>query len=166
MIQWIPQLDAMPGLPIKSPVTGDIMPLTSHPELLFNANVLPQALCIKLQHGTLVAPFAGSYSSTLLDGRRLRFKHKSGLTMQLDLADRKTYRHGVAIRHLVNSGQQVHAGQAVIRLDLQLLQHSNADWAVLTVLPHSAINAVFSAERFVTAAEDTAFTIQLKNHAL
>jgi sugar PTS system EIIA component len=139
------------------------MPLSMHPDLLYNTNVLPQALCIKLQHGTLVSPFSCQFNCQLLSGRRLSFKHNSGLTVQLDLPATITQASGSAVRPLVASGQNVHAGQAVMKLDLQLIGADQGLFAVLMVLPHPVISNVFSVERFVDAAQDSAIIIQIKN---
>ncbi|MDP5144690.1 PTS glucose transporter subunit IIA [Rheinheimera baltica] len=163
MIQWLPYLDATLGLAIKSPATGQIKPVTTHSDLLYNANVLPQALCIDLQHGTLVSPFSGHFTNSLHGGRRLTFKHKSGLTLQIDLMVSQNISPSMAIKQLVGSGQAVQQGQTVLRLDLQLLQNSDECKAVLSVLPHPAIAAVYSSEYFVEASNDNAFVIQLKN---
>lgn len=164
MINWQEQYTAVvPGLAIKSPASGIILPLHAHPDPLYNTNVLPQALCMKLQHDTLVAPFAGLYNSSLLFGRRLSFRHKTGLTLQLDLPEDKSLKHGGAIKHLVNDGSQVIAGQPVLRLDPKLLQADGVYMLVLMLLQHPAISTVLSAERFVAAGQDTLFTIQLKN---
>jgi sugar PTS system EIIA component len=163
MIHWLPHLNDITGLQIKSPATGIIAPLNTHADLLYNANVLEQALCIKLQHGTLVSPFHGCFNSLLSGGHRVSIKHQSGLTMLIDLPDITTLTNGNLAKSLVRSGQVVRAGQPIIQLDLQLLQANDDKVVVLILMPHPAITAVFSAERFVDAAQDSAIIIQLKN---
>ena len=163
MIHWQEQYNAkMPGLTINSPASGIILPLHAHTDLLYNTTVLTQAICIKLTHGTLIAPFAGVYERSLLAGRRLSFRHKSGLTLQLDLPEDSSLQHGEAIKSLVHDGEQVISGQPVLRLDPKLLQAETGYLVVLMVLPHPAILAVFSAERFVAAGLDAVFTLQMK----
>lgn len=154
------------GLAVKSPASGFIQPLQYHTDPLYRANVLPQTLCMKLQHDTLVAPFAGFYDSCLQNGRRLSFRHKTGLTLQLDLPQNKEPGRGWAIKPLVFSQKQVKATQPILRLDPKLLQDTEGYLIVLTILPHPAISAVFSTERFVEAGLDNLFTIQLKNKQL
>lgn len=163
MIHWLPQLTAASGLPIKSPVSGAITALNAHPQLCYNADVLPQAVCIILQHGTLCAPFTGQYSSSLHGGRRLSFKHQGGLKLQLDLPEAVNENNGTAVKHLVRCGQTVQAGQPVMKLDLQLLPADSGRMAVLMIAPHPAITSVISTARYVEAVHDTAFIIQLKN---
>lgn len=162
MINWLSSGENPAGFQLKSPVSGMIKPLTSHSELIYNANVLPQALCAELQQGTLVAPFTCHYDTALLGSRRLIFKHKSGLTLHVDFAFSSNTNPALAMKQLVAPGTMVSAGQAVIRLDMQRLNPLTDLQLVLMVLPHPAINAVFSCERFVQAGQDTLFTIQLK----
>ena len=162
MINWLSPGENLAGFQLKSPVSGMIKPLTSHSELIYNANVLPQALCVELQQGTLIAPFSCHYDTALLGSRRLIFKHKSGLTLQVDLAPSTDIVPAQAIKHLVSPRTMVSAGQAIIRLDMQQLSPLTDLQLVVMVLPHPVINAVFSCERYVEAGQDTLFTIQLK----
>lgn len=155
MLTWLPQVEVNNGVALNSPATGQLLPVSAHPDLLYNTNVLTHALCIKLQHGTLRSPFNGVYDCRLLAGCRLRFRHSSGVTMQLDLplppAQKNTY------SCVVLSGSKVTAGQAVMEVDLQM---PGDCYAALMLLPHPAINAASSCSRFVEAAKDTAFIIQ------
>jgi PTS system glucose-specific IIA component len=164
LLTWLPQLTGLDGIAVKSPATGMVLPLSAHPDLLYNANVLALALCIKLQHGTLTAPFAGHYSACLQSNRRLRFRHSSGLTAQLDLPHSVTNSNGKGMITLTHTDSMVRAGQPVVKLDLQYLQNDNSScYAVLMLLPHPAIQNVFCAEHYVEAASDTAIIIQLNN---
>lgn len=163
MLTWLPQLTGLDGIAVKSPASGMISPLSVHPDLLYNANVLALALCIKLQHGTLVAPFAGHYSACLQSNRRLRFRHSSGLTAQLDLPRSLANCNGKGVITLTPPGSMVRSGQPVVKLDLQSLQGDSGCYAVLMLLPHPAIQNAFCAARYVGAAEDTAVIIQLNN---
>lgn len=163
MIQWLPQLSDISGLAIRSPVTGLIMPLHDHYDPLYSNNILPLALCIKLENGTVYAPFNCEYSYCLMSGRRLRFKHQSGLILQIDLPGISDAVNDNSIVHLTSGNIRVSAGQAVVKLDLQQLVGNNCNYAVLMILPHPIIASVSSSERFVDAVSDTAITIQLKS---
>lgn len=156
MLTWLPDLSSISGLTLNSPASGQLLPLSAHPDLLYNSNVLTDALCIKLQQGTLRAPFNGQYDSRLLNGRRLRFRHSSGLTMQLDLPINKATL-AYPYRHEVGSGCEVTVGQQILSLDLQALQEC---YAVLMLLPNPAILASYSCSKYVEASVDTAIIIQ------
>ncbi|MBZ9613561.1 PTS glucose transporter subunit IIA [Rheinheimera maricola] len=160
MLTWLPQLSGIHGSVIKSPVTGMVMPLTEHPDLLYNSNVLTLALCIKLQHGTLKAPFSGVFDRQLLGGRRLRFKHNSGLVIQLDIPLDADMTNGKSVNHLVKSGATIRSGESVMSLDIRAYGNCHV---VLMILPHPAITHAFSARRHVEALNDAALIIQTGN---
>lgn len=162
MLNWLTQLHEIAGIAIKSPASGTLLPISSHPELLYNSGILQHALCIKLQQCLVTAPFNSHYQSSLNGRRRLRFKHNSGLTLQLELPSSIVARFGQGIEFLATSGQQLSAGQPVLRLDPHYLQSGLDCYAALMILPHPAIEAIFCMQRYVTAATDTAFIIQLK----
>jgi len=163
MIQWLSQLSDISGLAISSPATGLIKPLVEHPDPIYSSNILPQAICIKLQQGLLYAPFNCQYSSHLFCGRRLRFKHQNGLSLQLDLPQLTLEEANHTIKQLVSNNSQVKAGQPIVRLDLQHFAHSASTYAVLMLLPHPAVTAVFSSERHVDAVKDNVMIIQIKS---
>lgn len=163
MLNWLTQLSEMQGVAVKSPACGMLLPMTAHPERLYNSGILQLALCIKLQQGTVVAPFNSLYQCSLNGRRRLSFNHSSGLTLQLDLPSSVIAGLGQGIEHLADSGQQLSAGQPVLKLDPYYLQAEHGCYAALMILPHPAIEAIFSMQRYVTAATDTAIIIQLKN---
>ncbi|HEY0924761.1 PTS glucose transporter subunit IIA [Rheinheimera pacifica] len=163
MLNWLAQLNEIEGVAIKSPACGTLLPISSHPELLYNSGIMQQALCIKLQQGTVVAPFNSLYQCCLNGRRRLRFKHSSGLTLQLDLSSHLIADCSQGIEHLAGSNQQLRAGQPVLRLDPHYLQASQGCYAALMILPHPAIEAIFCMQRYIAAAADTAIIIQLKN---
>lgn len=166
MINWQEQHLTTAGIAIKSPVTGDIMPLSAHSDPLYHSNVLSYALCIKPKSDTLLAPFHCSYSSCLYFSRRLIFKHKTGLTLQVDLPDVLQHGQNKSARTLSQPGSNVATGQPILRLAPQVLQNSSTDLLTLMIVPNPAIAEVFSIERFVEAGRDTVFTIQLKNKKL
>lgn len=164
LLNWLAQLsDITEGVAVKSPVCGNLLPINVHPERLYNSAGPAQALCIKLQQGVVMAPFNCLYQCSLNGRRRLRFKHSSGLTIQLDLPSGVTAAFGQGIEYLAGSGQQLRAGQPVLKLDPRYLQADQGCYATLMILPHPAIEAIFSMQRYVTAATDTAIIIQLKN---
>ncbi|MCS4307621.1 phosphotransferase system IIA component [Rheinheimera pacifica] len=163
MLNWLTQLNEIEGIAVKSPACGTLLPISSHPELLYNSGIVQQALCIKLQQNTVVAPFNSLYQCSLNGRRRLRFKHSSGLTLQLDFPSSVMSGLGKGIEYLADSEQLLSAGQPVLRLDPHYLQAGQGCYAALMVLPHPAIEAIFCMQRYVAAATDIAIIIQLKN---
>ncbi|MGI5309482.1 PTS glucose transporter subunit IIA [Rheinheimera sp. WS51] len=159
-LQWLPHLRETRGIGIKSPVGGDICSLTEHPDPLYSAMYLEQALCIKLQQTSIKAPFKGNLSFSLQGNRRLCFKHKSGISVQLDLPLALFEQHANALRRLSISPLEVTAGQEVIYIEPHWLNSQQPLYCTLALLPHPMIKALFCSERRVIAAQNAVMIIQ------
>lgn len=160
VLQWLPQLTNIRGIGIKSPISGDILPLSEHPDPLYHSLLLEQALCIKLHQGTIKAPFQGKLDACLQGNRRLRFTHKSGVSIQLDLPLALFAQHAKAIRRLTIGPIDVAAGQEIMQIAQYWLHLHQPIYCVLTLMPHPLIKALFCSKRRVIAAHTAAFIIQ------
>lgn len=159
-LQWLPQLGDIRGIGIKSPISGDILSLKAHPDFLYHSMVLDQALCIKLHQGVIKAPFTGKLTFYLHGNRRLRFTHKSGISVQLDLPLALFSAQSTAIRRLSIAAIDVAAGQEIMQIEPHWLNSQHPLYCVLMILPHPMIKALFSSERRVFAAHNAAIIIQ------
>ncbi|CAM3867926.1 PTS glucose transporter subunit IIA [Rheinheimera salexigens] len=159
-LQWLPQLRDIRGIGIKSPISGDIFPLTEHADPLYHSMLLDQALCIKLHQGTIKAPFTGKFTACLDGNRRLRFTHKSGVILQLDLPFALFEQHTKAIRRLTITAIDIEAGQDILQIEQHWLHSHQPIFCVLMLLPHPMIKALFSSQRKVIAAHNAAIIIQ------
>ncbi len=163
MIIWHSALNDNDGIAVKSPASGYILPVTEHPDRLYNASALPAALCIEVKQGTVVAPFNGECHFSLHNNRRITFKHQSALTLVLELSSELCQHRGT--RTMVQHGSSVRTGQPVLSAELPA-GHSTACYAVAMLLPHPAVTDIFASRRFVTAGADTMIILQLKNKTL
>ncbi|WNO60820.1 PTS glucose transporter subunit IIA [Rheinheimera sp. MMS21-TC3] len=159
-LQWLPQLGDIRGIGIKSPVSGDILPLKAHPDFLYHSMLLDQALCIKLHQGVIKAPFKAKLTAYLHGNRRIRFTHKSGISVQLDLPLALFTQHAKAIRRLSISAIDVDAGQEIIQIEQHWFNSQQPLYCVLMILPHPIIKALFCCERRVLAAHNAAVIVQ------
>ena len=151
MIRWQSSLNGEIGISIKSPLTGHVLPITSHPDLLYNTNILPAALCIELTHGTLLAPFSGSCEFSLLGERRVTMKHRSGLGVVIDLSpltDSKPF----AVRRL-DTRSTISTGQPIATFDVSARGRQKYYAAVMLILP-GGVSEILACERSVTAGVD------------
>jgi phosphotransferase system IIA component len=159
-LQWLPQLENLRGIAIKSPISGEVLPLTKHPDPLYHSMLLDQALCIKLHQGTIRAPYKGKFDASLQGNRRLRFIHKSGICMQLDLPLTMFEQHAKAIRRLTMTPVDVEAGQEVMQIAPYWLHSQQPLYCVVMLLPHPLIKALFCTQQRVIAAHTAAIIIQ------
>lgn len=164
MISWQQDWRKITGAPIKSPFTGAVLPAEQHPEPLYQQNLLPVAITAKLQHGLIVAPFAGLFTTQLDTERRLIIRHASGLRLLLELPANIIDLQGRGLHWLSSRQLQVNAGQPLLQLDLAFLElelELDALYCALVLdLPKPAESKVFCRQAKVNAAQDPLFIIQ------
>lgn len=157
MITWQNTLSSSDGVIITSPLSGQVLPVTSHPDLLYNANVLPAALCIQLTQGTLLAPFNGECEFSLQYNRRISIKHRSGLILQVEFSNELCAQQHMRRQH-TNTGPVV-AGQPLLTFELSLVKHHNS-YAVVMLYPDNTIAEIRACQRQVIAGADPLLALQ------
>lgn len=156
MIRWQSSLSCQNGIPIKSPLTGFVLPISSHPDLLYNSNVLPSALCIQMTQGTLLAPFSGRFGFSLLGNRRITMKHQTGLGMVIDL---KSSAENDAFTIMpLKSENEMKAGQPLATFDLSGRRRHKHYAAVMLMCP-AGVSEIVACQRSVTAGTDPLFIL-------
>ncbi|MEH8018326.1 PTS glucose transporter subunit IIA [Rheinheimera muenzenbergensis] len=156
MITWHSTLSTGDGIAISSPLTGYVLPITSHPDLLYNANVLTAALCIQLTQGTLLAPFNGVCELSLLYHRRITIKHRSGLTLAIELGCEM---HSRNIAQWQTNVFNVVAGQPILAFDLPANRRQK-NYATVMISPPQSVNEISTSQRAVTAGVDALLVLQ------
>lgn len=151
MITWHNTLSCSDGVNITSPLSGYVLPVTSHPDLLYNTNVLPAALCIQLTQGTLIAPFNGVCDFSLQYNRRVSIKHRSGLTLLVELSNELCEK--LPMRLLQTDNGNVVAGQQLLNVELPIHKLHNS-YAVVMLYPNNNIAEISACQRQVIAGKD------------
>lgn len=164
-LHWVDTPPDNQTVTIKSPVTGQLQPVLGHPDPLYNSGIMSQAASVELQQGTVRAPFSGHYSYDLSVGRRLRFKHTSGLILQLELPLWIADLYSTGIAYLATSGTSVTQGQAVLQLDLQRLRQQHEVICAIFLNNHPAIKQLYAQSRWLQAVKDTLFWVTLDSQA-
>ncbi|CAM5190539.1 PTS glucose transporter subunit IIA [Alishewanella longhuensis] len=162
-IIWQQDWTKLQGFIVKSPCTGQLMPISEHPQPLYYQAILPNTLSCKLQHGTIYTPFNAEFSTARDVDRRLIFKHQSGLSLTLDLPVALRTLQGKGMHWLSRSGQQLTAGTPVLQLDLPYLQLLLDDiYCLATIAGSARLDKIYSRKAQVNANEDALFVLQLK----
>lgn len=163
-IIWQQDWTKLQGFIVKSPFSGQIMPLNEHPLPLYAQDILKNTLACRLQQGTLYAPFNAQLSTSRDVNRRLVFKHQSGLTLTLDLPVSLRNLNGKGMHWLSHSGMQVAAGKPVLQLDLPYLQIQLDDiYCLATITGSARLDKIYSRRAQVNANTDAIFVLQLKS---
>lgn len=160
MITWRSSLPHNESVCIKSPLSGNVLPVTSHPDLLYNANVLPTALCIKLSQGKLLSPFSGVCTFSLQYNRRICIKHRSGLILQIEFCA-TLFAQNSKQKQFIGAGNVI-AGQQLMSFELPSNQH-NACYAVIMLSNHPSASEIWACQRQVIAGIDPLLFIEQNN---
>jgi len=162
MLHWTEQLPRTADtILLKSPVTGQVLPLSEHPEPLYHNGILPLAVCIRLEHGIITAPFNCLFSRRLNNGRRLSFRHHSGFTLQLELPQEIATFHGAGLISYVETPAEVKAQQQVMQLDLQRFRQQGQLYAIVMPEPFPRLHTAHCRQRKVLAGQDILYSLEL-----
>lgn len=157
MIEWHSAISNSEGIAVKSPVSGYVMPMTAHPDPVYQHAPAQNGCCIALAQGLVTAPFHASCQLSLLHNRRLRFTHKSGLTLVVEFVpalftDR-------IVTSYINKNCQVKAGQPVLQIGPQSSLSDKA-FAIVMLATPEAVTKALACERFVETGKDSLFILQ------
>lgn len=160
-IIWQQDWTKIQGFVIKSPFSGQILPVEMHPEPRFSQNILPKSLCGKLEQGIFYAPFNSHFTTQLDTERRLCFMHRSGLTLTLELPVALRKLNGKGMHWLIQPNQDVKAGTAILQLDLPFLQLAVQElFCVVTLSLPVELDKIYSRRAKVSANQDPIFVLQ------
>ncbi|MCB5227510.1 PTS glucose transporter subunit IIA [Alishewanella sp. 16-MA] len=163
VIIWQQDWTTLEGFIIKSPFSGQVLPISMHPELLYQQDIFPATLCCKLQQGTLYAPFSGHFTTARAGERRLIFTHTSGLTLTVDLPFAISIDHGKGLHWLCRAPREVKAGTPILQIDLAYWQLVLDElYCVASLSLPSKLDKLLSRQAQVLANQDPLFVLQFK----
>ena len=108
-------------LQLLAPLSGVLMPLEQVPDPVFSARVIGDGLCIDPTSQTLCAPLAGVISNLQQSGHALSITNNNGVQVLMHIGLDTVNLGGKGFTQLVQEGQQVEAGQALIEFDADYL---------------------------------------------
>ena len=126
---------------LLAPLSGVLMALDSVPDPVFASRLIGDGLCIDPTSQVLCAPLAGVISNLQHTGHAISITHADGVQVLLHIGLDTVNLGGKGFTALVEEGQQVSAGQALIELD--------ADYIALHARSLLTLMLVVSGEPFV-----------------
>ena len=106
-----------PQLVLLAPLSGVPMALDNVPDPVFASRLIGDGLCIDPTSQVLCAPMAGVVSNLQHTGHAISITHDSGVQVLLHIGLDTVNLGGKGFTPLVEAGQQVAAGQALIEFD-------------------------------------------------
>ncbi|KPG94073.1 PTS mannose transporter subunit IIC [Pseudomonas sp. RIT-PI-q] len=108
-------------LQLLAPLSGVLMPLDLVPDPVFSSRVIGDGLCIDPTSQTLCAPLAGVISNVQASGHAVSITDDNGVQVLMHIGLDTVNLAGKGFTRLVEEGQRVEAGQALIEFDADYL---------------------------------------------
>ncbi|VVP66648.1 hypothetical protein PS914_00383 [Pseudomonas fluorescens] len=134
-------------LQLLAPLSGVLMPLDQVPDPVFSTRVIGDGLCIDPTSQTLSAPLAGVISNVQASGHAISITDDNGVQVLMHIGLDTVNLAGKGFTRLVEEGQRVEAGQALIEFD--------ADYIALHARSLLTLMLVVSGEPFTWLSPET-----------
>lgn len=107
---------------ITSPLTGKIIPITEVPDNVFATKMMGDGFAIVPTNGIVVAPTDGEIVTVFQTKHAIGFKSLVGTEILIHIGINTVELKGAGFKTLVNSGDQVKKGQALLEVDLEYIK--------------------------------------------
>jgi phosphoenolpyruvate-protein phosphotransferase len=108
-------------LQLHAPLSGVLMPMDLVPDPVFSSRVIGDGLCIDPTSNTLLAPLAGVISNVQASGHAVSITGENGVQVLMHIGLDTVILAGKGFTRLVEEGQQVDIGHALIEFDADFL---------------------------------------------
>lgn len=152
----------MKRVAILSPFSGKIVPIQDVPDPVFAGQMLGDGLAVDPQSGTAVAPIAGKITVLHSAGHAFAVQAADGqFTVLVHIGIDTVHMKSNGFTRLAEVGDQVTAGQPIVRFDLKAIAasgHSPISPVILPELPENMRVEKTSASH-VTKGKDVLLTV-------
>ena len=126
------------GIEVKAPVNGEIFPIESVNDPVFSEKMMGDGIAIKYAGGDVVAPVTGKITSVILPScHAFGIRCESGLDVLVHVGLDVVKLKGEGFQLLKKKGEMVHQGEAVIKVDYDLLKDKGLDLITPIVITNS-----------------------------
>lgn len=109
-------------LTIYAPIKGRVLPLREVPDKTFSKKVLGDGLAIEPTEGVVRAPFDGTVVQLFRTGHAIGLESQSGIELLIHVGIDTVHMQGKGFKSLVQAGDKVKKGQALLEFDLDLVK--------------------------------------------
>lgn len=122
-------------LQLLAPLSGVLMALEQVPDPVFSGRVIGDGLCIDPTSSTLCAPLAGVISNVQASGHAVSITDDNGVQVLMHIGLDTVNLGGQGFTRLVEEGQRVVAGQALIEFDADYIaRHARSLMTLMLVV--------------------------------
>ena len=126
------------GIEVKAPVNGEIFPIESVNDPVFSEKMMGDGIAIKYAGGDVVAPVTGKITSVILPScHAFGIRCENGLDVLVHVGLDVVKLKGEGFQLLKKKCEMVHQGEAVIKVDYDLLKDKGLDLITPIVITNS-----------------------------
>lgn len=145
---------------IKSPLSGKIYPLETIQDELFSQKILGDGIAIMPADGEIIAPSSGSIIMTTKTNHAIGIRTDEGVELLIHCGLDTVQLAGRYLETLVQEGEQVTAGQPLLKMDLTAIQAAGYDTITPIIVTNSAdYHQIDKSSATSTTALDSLLTI-------
>ena len=122
------------NLPLTAPVGGETVPMKQIPDIMFSSGVIGSCIGIMPESGHILAPCDGVVIEIADTNHALTFKTADGMEILLLVGIDTFTLNGNGLSPLVEEGEAVTRGQAVMEADLKRIRDAGLSPIIITVL--------------------------------
>lgn len=143
---------------IIAPVKGQIIENDKLNDPIFSQQMLGQTLAIRpsLDYLTIVAPANGVLEVLFPTGHAFAVRMENGLGLLVHVGINTVDLKGKGFKILAKKGQQVKAGDPIVKVDFNFLQESGLDYEVMLIVTDYDGKIDFQCQNFVKSKEKIA----------
>ena len=120
---------------IVAPVNGKLLPLDEVPDEVFSQKMMGDGFAVVPEGEMIVAPLSGVAESVFPTGHAVGIKTKDGIECIVHVGLDTVELNGEGFHPLINQGDKVKAGQAIIRIDRASLEKKGYNLTTMVVFP-------------------------------
>lgn len=146
---------------LKSPVLGEIIPLSEVKDDTFASEVLGATVAISPKDGRITAPCDAEVSSIYDTGHAVCLTTKAGAELLIHIGIDTVKMEGQGFTKKVSDGDQVHAGDVLVEADLSAISTAGYDTATMVILTNEdEFTSVSKTESGEVSPEDSIMELQ------
>lgn len=146
---------------VLSPVTGEIVDITEVPDPTFGQKLMGDGIAIKPTKGDFVAPVSGEVVNIFPTKHAVGIKSKAGVEYLLHIGLETVTMEGEGFEAFVKQGDQVKAGDLLVRVDLNLVKEKAADTITPLVITSEVASLDKQLNQNVVQGETEIVTVHL-----
>lgn len=123
--QTVPE--EMKGEFVRSPIEGEIVPLTDVPDTIFSKQIVGPGVAIIPESREIRAPFEGQVTMISESKHAIRLKSKSGIELLIHVGIDSAKLGGLGFEAAVKAGDDIRVGDKLLEVNLDYLKEKGID---------------------------------------